>query len=129
MTTYATMGVGFSCGLAVFFGELFTRYINHRKRKLVANHRSTTIRQVMPKQTMRSLNQDTNTKLISPPPAYGEAIKTIFNTKDDGKIEGYRTFNGRTYAIVRDDNGGGTQMVPTRTPSAALFNYQLAYNN
>jgi hypothetical protein len=126
MTTYATMGVGFSCGLAVFFGELFTRYINERKRKL--NHRGTTIRQVKPKPTMRAI-QNQDSKLISPPPAYGEAIKTIFNTKDDGKIEGYRTFNGRTYAIVRDDNGGGTQMVPTRTPSAALFNYQLAYNN
>jgi hypothetical protein len=68
------------------------------------------------------------TKLISPPPAYGDAIKTIFNTPsnadDKGKVEGYRTFNGRTYAIVKDE--GGTQMVPAgRVPSAALFNYQM----
>jgi hypothetical protein len=72
-------------------------------------------------------------KMISPPPAYGDAIKTIFNTQGGiteqkaGHIESYRTFNGRTYAIVKDESG--TQLVPTRAPSAALFNYQMAYNS
>lgn len=68
--------------------------------------------------------------MISPPPPYGDAIKTIFNTPnpDKSNVEGFRTFNGRTYAIVKDD--GGTQMVPAgRVPSAALFNYQRNYNN
>lgn len=76
-----------------------------------------------------------STKTISPPPAYGDAIKTIFNTQNGitatagkaGSIESYRTLNGRTYAVVKDD--GGTQLVPTRAPSAALFNYQMAYNS
>lgn len=75
------------------------------------------------------------TKTISPPPAYGDAIKTIFNTQAGtaelrgkaGSIEAYRTLNGRTYAVVKDESG--TQLVPTRAPSAALFNYQMAYNN
>lgn len=77
-----------------------------------------------------------STKTISPPPAYGDAIKTIFNTQNGitevgnkaaGSIESYRTLNGRTYAVVKDESG--TQLVPTRAPSAALFNYQMAYNS
>lgn len=122
------MIIGFSCGAAVFFGELFVRWFNARKRRQLngIGRGTTVIRTVKEKPRMRDPHKQTS-KIISPPPAYGEAIKTIFNTKDDGKVEGYRTFNGRTYAIVRD--ASGTQMVPTRTPSAALFNYQLAYNN
>jgi hypothetical protein len=74
-------------------------------------------------------------KIISPPPAYTDAIKTIFNTQNGvadygpkpSNIDSYRTVNGRTYAVVKDESG--TQLVPTRSPSAALFNYQMAYNS
>lgn len=70
-------------------------------------------------------------KGISPPPAYGDAIKTIFNTQtgitETGSIEGYRTVNGRSYALVKNE-AGATQLIPTRAPSAGLLNYQLAYN-
>lgn len=91
------------------------------------------MRQVKEKPSVynRNATMSKPSKMISPPPAYGDAIKTIFNTSnadDKGKVEGFRTFNGRTYAIVKDE--GGTQMVPAgRTPSAALFNYQMNYNN
>lgn len=85
-----------------------------------------------PKGNNRNATMNKESKMISPPPAYGDAIKTIFNTPSNGadknKVEGFRTFNGRTYAIVKDE--GGTQMVPAgRVPSAALFNYQMNYNN
>jgi hypothetical protein len=78
------------------------------------------------------VHEPSSAKTISPPPAYGDAIKTIFNTPNgsdvaNGQVESYRTLNGRTYAVVRDE--GGTQLVPTRAPSAALFNYQLAYSS
>lgn len=113
--------------------QLFTRYVNRKKVRDERNGfgRKTTVRQV--KEKPSNYNRATvskDTKLISPPPAYGDAIKTIFNTPntDKGKVEGFRTFNGRTYAIVKDD--GGTQMVPAgRVPSAALFNYQMNYNH
>lgn len=89
---------------------------------------------VQPSKKTRAAFLKETDKTISPPPAYGDAIKTIFNTQNTitgagkpGKIESYRTLNGRTYAVVKDESG--TQLVPTRAPSAALFNYQLAYNS
>lgn len=119
------------------FFQMMFRYVNHR-RDVEANEptRNGTRRiNVQPsrKQAKAAFVHE-STKTISPPPAYGDAIKTIFNTQNGitevgkaGSIESYRTLNGRTYAVVKDD--GGTQLVPTRAPSAALFNYQMAYNS
>lgn len=112
------------------------RYINKRKQAVEVLRDNTRRINVKPsrKGPKAAFVHDAN-KGISPPPAYGDAIKTIFNTQNKisevatkgGSIESYRTLNGRTYAVVKDD--GGTQLVPTRAPSAALFNYQLAYNS
>jgi hypothetical protein len=79
-------------------------------------------KQMFSKESVRHVKQ-------SPPPGYDQAIKTIggSNTNYKNQIDSYRTFNGRSYAVVKVD--GGTQLVPMRTPSAALFNYQYAYSN
>lgn len=112
------------------------RYVKVNKAEPTPREQGTRRIQVQPsrKNPKAAFIHETN-KTISPPPAYGDAIKTIFNTKNAasdlsgkaGSIESYRTLNGRTYAVVKDE--GGTQLVPTRAPSAALFNYQLAYNS
>lgn len=114
---------------------MIVRYVNS-KRAIIEPSGEHGIRRitVQPSRKGASFGYDTK-KTISPPPAYGDAIKTIFNTQNSitqvpGKaaaIESYRTLNGRTYAVVKDESG--TQLVPTRAPSAALFNYQLAYNS
>lgn len=116
--------------------QMMIRYINKRKTNLTVARDGTRRITVKPsrKAPKAAFTQEGN-KIISPPPAYGDAIKTIFNTQNNiteigakaGTIESYRTLNGRTYAVVKDE--GGTQLVPTRAPSAALFNYQLAYNS
>lgn len=118
---------------------MMLRYFNGRKDVMARDKtlRGTKRINVQPsrKVARAAFVHEGSTKTISPPPAYGEAIKTIFNTQNGitdqmgkaGSIESYRTLNGRTYAVVKDE--GGTQLVPTRAPSAALFNYQLAYNS
>ena len=110
------------------------RYVTGRK-DVMRNEsmRGTRRIKVKPSQKTKTAFVHENQKTISPPPAYGDAIKTIFNTQNGitegkaGAIESYRTLNGRTYAVVKDESG--TQLVPTRAPSAALFNYQMAYNS
>lgn len=136
-TTYLTMLVGFSTGLAVFFSEIIMRFFNKRKARLVrevenGNERARRI-QVQPKNTRPSkqafgLQTSSSKKIISPPPPeYNEAIKTLSSLQagTSSNVESYRTFNGRTYAVTKTE--GGTQLIPVRTPSAAIFNYQYSY--
>lgn len=112
---------------------MVVRYVNKKKQQIEPSGEHGT-RRINVKPSRKGPSYDSK-KTISPPPAYGDAIKTIFNTQNsitqstgkEGSIESYRTLNGRTYAVVKDE--GGTQLVPTRAPSAALFNYQLAYNS
>lgn len=135
---------------------MLLRYFNARKQaRIELNREQATTRRinVQPRKLARASFVQESTKTISPPPAYGEAIKTIFNTQNSvvegkaGSVESYRTLNGRTYAVIKValkgsiwilnlnfsshlfQEDGGTQLVPTRAPSAALFNYQLAYNS
>lgn len=139
-TTYLTMLVGFSSGLAVFLTELIMRFINKRKARLirdVGNERARRI-QVQPKNNRTSrkafgAQSQASTSKSTPPPEYNEAIKTLSSLQAStstgqttSNIESYRTFNGRTYAVTRTE-GGGTQLIPVRAPSAAIFNYQYAY--
>lgn len=116
--------------------QMMFRYVKVNKAEPTPREQGTRRIAVQPsrKNPKASFIRETN-KTISPPPAYGDAIKTIFSNSNGltvkagkaGSIESYRTLNGRTYAVVKDE--GGTQLVPTRAPSAALFNYQLAYNS
>ena len=110
------------------------RFFKKRKSRLVREDTQPRRIQVQPKRTKvrHDIPQATHKK--SPPPDYNEAIKTISNAQagtsngiKGNQIESYRTFNGRTYAVVKVD--GGTQLVPMRAPSAAIFNYQYAYSN
>lgn len=118
---------------------MFFRYINSRKNRIVHKNTESQTRRIMVKPSRKPKKAFVNeAKMISPPPAYGDAIKTIFTTGSSvvgaagsspkpAQVESYKTLNGRTYAVVKDDHG--TQLVPTRQPSAALFNYQYAYNS
>lgn len=140
-TTYLTMLVGFSTGLVVFISEIIMRFFNKRKARLIREDGNDRARKIQvqpkkskPKPAFVGYQQPgpSTKKTVSPPPEYNEAIKTISSLKSGSSsgpgpsnIESYRTFNGRTYAVVRTD--GGTQLVPMRAPSAAIFNYQYAY--
>lgn len=116
---------------------MMLRYVNRKEGRVQDSIRRGTRRiNVQPSQKKRTaFVHEAAGKTISPPPAYGDAIKTIFNTQNSitehtgkaGSIEAYRMLNGRQYAVVKDESG--TQLVPTRAPSAALFNYQMAYNS
>lgn len=135
LTTYLTMLVGFSSGLVVFISEIIMRFFNKRKARLVREEPSDRARriQVQPKNTRPSrqaFNQaSTSKKTVSPPPEYNEAIRTLSSlqqaststSRESGNVESYRTFNGRNYAVVKTE--GGTQLVPVRQPSAAIFQY------
>lgn len=139
------MLVGFSTGGVLFISEVIMRFFNKRKERLIredmADRRAKKI-QVQPRRPHRApakpstfgkpkakIQPTTATvnKTVSPPPEYNEAIKTISSIRTDAEagpsnVESYRTFNGRTYAVVKTE--GGTQLVPMRAPSAAIFNYQ-----
>lgn len=146
MTTYLTMLVGFSSAAVVFFVEvtndeleplirIFTRvpfqmmlrYVNGRKDASELTREQGTTRRinVQPSRKLpRASFVSESTKTISPPPAYGEAIKTIFNSGQNsivegkaGSIESYRTLNGRTYAVVK-----------VLVENAALYKYGLIMN-
>ncbi|CAG9802412.1 unnamed protein product [Chironomus riparius] len=128
-TTYLTMLVGFVTALVVFVSEIIMRYFYKRKARLVRDEGPRRI-QVQPKKS-RHKQVYPETKQ-SPPPNYNDAIKTISSlqpstSNQKSNVDSYRTFNGRTYAVVKTD--GGTQLVPMRAPSAALFNYQYTYSN
>jgi glutamate receptor, ionotropic, invertebrate len=130
MTTYLTMLVGFSSGLLVFLSEMIMRFFNKRKDRIIREDGGRKI-QVQPRgpQLRQGFGGEPSTsKTISPPPEYNEAIKTISSLQGraNGTIESYRQFNGRQYAVVRTETG--TQLVPVRAPSAAIFNYQYAYS-
>lgn len=134
MTTYLTMLVGFSSGMLVFFSELIMRFFNKRRDRMIREDGPGRKIQVQPKgpQLRQGFGGGPSTsKMVSPPPEYNEAIKTISslqgNNRTSGTIESYRQFNGRQYAVVKTENGG-TQLVPVRAPSAAIFNYQYAYS-
>jgi hypothetical protein len=114
------------------------RFFNKRKNDLAHEENKPKRIQVQPKRPKPKQQQQQvypqAAQKKSPPPDYNEAIKTISNVQAGpsnggrpSQIESYRNFNGRTYAVVRTE--GGTQLVPTRAPSAALFNYQYQYNS
>lgn len=139
-TTYLTMLVGFSTGLVVFISEIIMRFFNKRKARLIRDDAADRTRRVQvqpkkarPKPAFGYQQPGPSTKkIVSPPPEYNEAIKTISSLQSGShsggvpsNVESYRTFNGRTYAVVKTD--GGTQLVPMRAPSDAIFNYQYAY--
>ncbi|XP_070502352.1 glutamate receptor ionotropic, delta-1 [Chironomus tepperi] len=128
-TTYLTMLVGFVTALVVFVSEIIMRYFYKRKARLIRDEGPRRI-QVQPKKS-RSKQVYPEIKQ-SPPPNYNDAIKTISSlqpstSNQKSNVDSYRTFNGRTYAVVKTE--GGTQLVPMRAPSAALFNYQYTYSN
>lgn len=111
------------------------RFFNKRKARLIRETSSDRPRriQVKPKnvrQPRQAFNQPGTSKIISPPPEYNEAIKTISSLQpstsgEAANIESYRIFNGRNYAVVKTEQG--TQLIPVRAPSAAIFNYQYSY--
>lgn len=86
------------------------RYVKKRKLNDLGSDQDTVRRiNVQPSRKLpkASLIQE-STKTISPPPAYSTAIKTIFNTQNSlteekvvAPVESYRTFNGRTYAVIK----------------------------
>lgn len=83
------------------------RYVKNRKLSEIVRDRETIRRiTVQPSRKLPATFKQESTKMISPPPAYSTAIKTIFNTQnsvteDKANVESYRTFNGRTYAVVK----------------------------
>ena len=80
---------------------------------------------VRPKENLKN-----NLATQSPPPPYA----TLYNrfSKNDSNVshqletsskenENRKTINGRDYMVVKNSNG--TQLIPLRTPSAAIFQY------
>ncbi|CAO1399563.1 unnamed protein product [Diamesa serratosioi] len=132
LTTYLTMLTGFSTALVIFFTEMLFRFLNNRKIKN-DNVSASNVRKinVKPANSRRDKNitmmaDISNGAGFSPPPPYG-AIFVNGKAKNFDESNGQmKTINGRNYTVVKDNNGS-SQLVPMRTPSAAIFQY--AYSN
>lgn len=110
------------------------RFLNNRKIKRdhisASNVRQITVK---PAKSRREKNitmmaDISNGAGFSPPPPYGAIFvngkaKNFDESNGQGQM---KTINGRNYTVVKDTNGS-SQLVPMRTPSAALFQY--AYSN
>lgn len=66
----------------------------------------------------------------SPPPPYAEIFSrhasggSMFGSSiDSGSGASRRMINGRDYMVVKERNGIGSQLIPIRAPSAAIFQY------
>lgn len=101
----------FESSIIIVLLKMMLRYVNGRKdaNELTRDQGTTRRINVQPSRKLPKASfVSESTKTISPPPAYGEAIKTIFNSGQNsivegkaGSIESYRTLNGRTYAVVK----------------------------
>ncbi|XP_023173114.1 glutamate receptor ionotropic, delta-1-like [Drosophila hydei] len=153
MMTYYIMLAGFATSLAVFSTELLFRYLNARhEANKWARHgvgRSPNGQSVKPSRWLRGLRRlhsgdkqllgsSTHAQNITPPPPYqsifnhggelqqqrwhqaGKAHGLVLGGNQNGGVR--RLINGRDYIVFRNANGQ-SQLVPVRSPSAALFQY------
>lgn len=149
LMTYEVMIAGFCIGAVIFISELIFKCLNDRNMdKMEKNN--------LAAKDENSLwaKDHLNNKLynITPPPPYAELFNRSRNQKmggggggaaDDGMpwsngggekntmvggIE--KTINGRNYMVMKMEDGS-TRLIPLRTPSAALFQYNYAntYSN
>lgn len=65
----------------------------------------------------------------SPPPPYTEIFSrhasggSLFGSNIDSDSASRKMINGRDYMVVKEKNGIGSQLIPIRAPSAAIFQY------
>ncbi|XP_062535181.1 glutamate receptor ionotropic, kainate 2-like [Armigeres subalbatus] len=124
--TYLVMLTGFATAVAVFVSEMFFRILNERKlsKELFGakrNHRST--------DGVTYVNAKSMGYGDSPPPPYAEIFSrhtsggTMFGSSIDSDSGSRKMINGRDYMVVKERNGIGSQLIPIRAPSAAIFQY------
>ena len=115
------------------------RFLNNRKVKTdqisATNVRKITVKAAKPRRekNIAMMADISNGAGFSPPPPYGAIFvngkaKNFDESNGQGQM---KTINGRNYTVVKDNNGS-SQLVPMRTPSAALFQYTYSnytYNN
>ncbi|KAL9702646.1 hypothetical protein quinque_006164 [Culex quinquefasciatus] len=128
--TYLVMLTGFCTSIAVFFSEMFARIMNERKlAKELKELNGPGLK--LPPEKITYLSKGVSD---SPPPPYAE----IFSRHTSGMIGAKGMFgsqivtdgdaarqmiNGRDYMVVKEKNGIGSQLIPMRAPSAAIFQY------
>ncbi|XP_055621480.1 probable glutamate receptor [Toxorhynchites rutilus septentrionalis] len=115
--TYLVMVTGFATAIVVFVSEMFFRILNERKlsKKQEANRYGSM-------EKIISIN-----KAIvhggSPPPPYAEIFSrhtsraNLSGGETVGSVGSRKIINGRDYVIV------GSQLIPIKVPSAAIFQY------
>ncbi|XP_033149329.1 LOW QUALITY PROTEIN: glutamate receptor ionotropic, kainate 2 [Drosophila busckii] len=151
MMTYYIMLAGFATAFVVFTTELLFRYINGRhEANKWSRHgigRATNGRSFKPSRWLRALGHikggegqllgtSTHANHVTPPPPY----QSIFNQGGGEHLQRWRRnpglvlpdekngagvrrlINGRDYMVFRNADGH-SQLVPIRSPSAALFQF------
>ncbi|XP_001651932.2 glutamate receptor ionotropic, kainate 2 [Aedes aegypti] len=124
--TYLVMLTGFATAIAVFVSEMFFRILNERKlnkeQSEAARNRGT--------DGVTYVNAKAMGYGDSPPPPYAEIFSrhasggSMFGSSiDSGSGASRRMINGRDYMVVKERNGIGSQLIPIRAPSAAIFQY------
>lgn len=136
LMTYEVMVAGFCIGAVIFISELIFKCLNDRnmdKQKPVGSKDD----------ELLWTKEHQNSKLynVTPPPPYAELFNrsriqkfggdggaSVWSTKENtnshmGGIE--KTINGRNYMVMKMEDGS-SRLIPLRTPSAALFQYNYA---
>jgi ionotropic glutamate receptor len=123
MMTYEIVGGGFIISAVIFVIELAVKR-SHKPKQAKTNGKSNLL--LNQKHTIHvNINNNYekfgqpphNAKFITPPPSY----HTLFNPPNNENLK-KKNINGREYWVY-DSLGGGTKMIPMRTPSALLFQY------
>lgn len=113
--TYIIVGIGFCVSLTIFIIESVRNYYNKTEKKDSSISRHDYVKHgyyPKPGQNIVTFNSK-----FTPPPPYN----ALFNQSNAG---GKKKFiNGREYWVFDDERRMGTKLVPTRAPSAMLFQY------
>ncbi|XP_058828644.1 glutamate receptor ionotropic, kainate 4 [Topomyia yanbarensis] len=125
--TYLVMLTGFGTAIVVFVSEMFFRLLNARK---FGKERKVDDTQKVATEKIPYFNKARSYGDYSPPPPYAEIFSRhasgvgLFNNNQlDADAGSRKMINGRDYMVVKEKNGLGSQLIPIRAPSAAIFQY------
>lgn len=144
LMTYEVMIAGFCVGAVIFISELIFKCLNDRNMGKQQKHGS------KDDDLLWTKDHQQNSKLynVTPPPPYAELFSrsrnqkfggggggnggaSVWSTKENGNNSNMvgieKTINGRNYMVVKMEDGS-SRLIPLRTPSAALFQYNTYAN-
>ncbi|KAL3267593.1 hypothetical protein HHI36_011711 [Cryptolaemus montrouzieri] len=118
MLTYVIVGIGFIISVSIFIGEMYLTYWHKEKAPEGNVSYGRTLRGEVSPIYKGNLNSNVLNFNKTPPPSY----HTLFDMQNQAQAGKRKIINGREYWVT-DERQTGTRLIPTRAPSAMLFQY------